>query len=854
MALSSPGLGSNLDVNSIVRQLMAVEAQPLTKLATKEASYQAKLSAYASLRGGLSAFQTAIGALSSPSKFQSYSSSTSESGIVSATTSSQAVPGTYNINVTQLAQSQTLTTSGQTSTTTAIGTGTLTFQFGTISAAGTTLSSAVASGGIAAGSLSINGTTIVTDASTNSAKALATQINLVSSTTGVTATAQTTDTGALGAFTATAGGTYTLTVDGVDIITNGAAGTDGATIDTRLTDATVLANLQTAGISFSGSAAAGTLKFTKADGSNVAIQESGGGTTGGFTTTIGIGTTKTFTSSVYLSPGNVTIGGSDPTLAGFTAGTMPENGVYSNSAFTQDASQASGTVTIDSTNNTLQGIRDAINKANIGVTATIVSDGSASPYHLVLTSKKTGVTSSMKITATGDAALQDLLAYNPADAAGQKLTETTAAKSTALSVNGIAISSTTTTVSDAIQGVTLKLSKSGSTTLTVSRDTNGITSAVNGFVKAYNDINKTLKDLMAYDPETKQGGPLIGDATVRSVQTGIRQLLSKSIPELTGNIKTLSDIGVSFQKDGTLSVDSTKLQNAITNNFDQIAQLFAAYGTTTDSLSSFVSSTSATQPGTYAVVLTQAATQGTLKGNADLTAGSTVIDAGTKMNFTVDGTTASVELTAGTYSSSELAAMVQSTINGTTAFTDLDISVQASIDSNGFLNVVSDRYGSASNVSVVSDAGTSATVLFGASSTSEVGKDVAGTIGGITATGSGQHLTGATGSVTEGLKILIQGSTIGSRGTITFTRGYADQFTKLIDSYIGTSGTIASRTNGINQSIKDIGKSRESLTERLEAVEKRYRAQFAALDKVISGMSQTSSFLTQQLANLPTIE
>ncbi|HYC42131.1 MAG TPA: flagellar filament capping protein FliD [Noviherbaspirillum sp.] len=854
MALSSPGLGSNLDVNGIVRQLMAVESQPLTKLATKEASYQAKLSAYGSLSGGLSAFQSAVAALSNPSKFLSYSSSTSESGIVSATTSSKAVPGTYNINVTQLAQAQTLTAAGKTSTTAAVGTGTITFQFGSISAAGTTLGAGVAAGGIAAGSLSINGTTIVTSASTNSAKALAAQVNLLKSTTGVTATAQTTDTGALGAFSATAGGTYTLKVDGVNIIENGAVGTDGSTIDTRLTDAGVLANLQTAGISFTGSAALGTLKFTKTDGSNIAIQESGGGTTGGFTTTVGIGTTKTVTSSVYLSPGNVTIGGNDPSLAGFTAGTMPADGIYSNSAFTQDASQASGTVTIDGTNNSLQGIRDAINKANLGVTASIVSDGSASPYHLVLTSNKTGVTSSMKISVTGDDALKDLLAYNPADPSGQKLTETTAAKSTALTVNGIAISSASKSISEAIEGITLKVTKTGTTTLTVARDTNAITSAVNGFVKAYNDLNKTLKDLSAYNAETKQGGPLVGDATVRSVQTGIRELLSKSVPELTGNIKTLSDIGVSFEKDGTLSVNSSKLQNAVTNNFDKIAQLFAAYGTTSDSLSSFVSSTSATRAGTYAVVLTQTATQGTLKGNAALTAGSTVISAGTKMNFTVDGATASVALTAGTYSASELASMVQSAINGTTAFVDAGSSVQASIDSDGFLNVVSNRYGSASKVSVSSDTGTSPTTLFGNGSSSDPGKDVAGTIGGVTATGSGQHLTGATGSPMEGLKILIQGNTAGSRGTISFARGYADQFGKLLDSYIGTSGTISSRTNGINKSIKDLGKTRESMTERLAAVEKRYRAQFAALDKVISGMSKTSSFLTQQLANLPKIE
>ena len=104
------------------------------------------------------------------------------------------------------------------------------------------------------------------------------------------------------------------------------------------------------------------------------------------------------------------------------------NGVYTGASFAENPDQPSGSITIDSSNNSLQGIRDAINKAGLGVTATIVADGSAEPNRLVLTSDKTGAASSMKITVDGDAALQNLLGYDPADGGAQKLSQTSAAQ------------------------------------------------------------------------------------------------------------------------------------------------------------------------------------------------------------------------------------------------------------------------------------------------------------------------------------------------------------------------------------------------------------------------------------------
>ena len=854
MALSSPGIGSNLDVNGIIKQLMAVEQQPLIALAKKEASYQAKLSAYGSLKGALTAFQSAAAALNSPSKFQAMSTTTGDAGIVKASATSQAAVGSYSVNVSQLAQAQTLLSSGLTSTSEAIGSGastTLTFQFGTISggtyvSAGSKLSTSVAANGIAANSLSINGTTIVTNSATNSAKNLATQINLLTATTGVTATAQATNTGALGTFTATAGAaTYTLDVGGVNIITNASVGTTAADIDARLIDPGVAANLTAAGITFTGTAAGGNLAFAKADGANIAIQESGAGATGGFASTVGAGTTKTFTSSVSLSSGSaITIGGSSPLMAGFATGVAPNT--YTAATFTQDSSQAIGSVTIDSTNNSMQGIRDAINKANLGVTATIISNSSSN--RLVLTSNKTGETSSMKISVSGDATISDLLAYDPAGT--QKLTQTAIGQNALASVNGVAVQNATNTISDAIQGVTLTVSKAGTAAVNVLRDTAAVTAGVNGFVKAFNDLNKTLKDLSAYNAETKVGGPLVGDATIRNVQAGLRQTLSTTINHLTGKLKSLSDVGVAFQKDGTLAVDSSKLQKAINENFSEMGSLFAAMGTATDSLVSYSASTAATKAGKYDVNITTLASQGKLTGSqaANLTITAGVNDS---LSVTIDGTTASVSLLAGTYTISQLTGHLQSAINGMSTFSSAGLAVKVTADGSNVITVESNKFGSTSSVAIT---GIGAANLLGAAPTSTAGVDVAGNIGNLTATGSGQTLTGSSGSDVEGLKLQITGSTLGSRGYLTFTRGYAYHLQTLVDGYLGSSGIVSGRTSGIDTSIKNIARQRESIEDRLVNTERRLRAQFSALDVALSSMTRTSTYLQQQLSNLPKIE
>ena len=668
---TSATTSSNIDVAGIVSQLMTVEQRPLTLLAQKEASYNAKLTAYGSIKGAVSSFSDAMSGLSDISKLQALTATSSDTSAATVTASSTAVAGSYSLNVTTLAQAQKLAAAGQTSQTSAIGTGTLTFDFGTIT-----------------------------------------------------------------------GGTLNA-------------------------------------------------------------------------------------SGKYDAPG------------GGLATSFDLNG------------NGTKTVTIGASNNTLQGIRDAINSAKIGVTATIVNDGSASPYRLVLSSDSMGKNNSIRISVAGDPALSNLLAHDPTTTT-QNLAETATATNAVFKLNGIDVTKNSNTVTDAIQGVTLNLLKAPTATpvnVTVVQDTSAVNTAAANFVKAYNDLNTALRSNSSYDAATKKGGILQGDSVVLTLEAQVRAILNTAVSNTSGSLTTLSQIGVAFQQDGTLKLDTAKLNTAISNNFNDIKSLFAAVGSTTDSMVAYSSATTNTKSGSYAVNITQMATQGGVTGNVNLIPGTTIA-AGTAVNVTLDGTTALVPLTAGVgYTPAALAAMIQSAINGVSAFSALGSSVTATTDGvTGFMTLTSNRYGGGSNISMADGAGTPV-ANFGMGVAGTAGVDVTGTIGGGAALGIGQFLTSTAGNATD-LKIQISGGTTGARGTINYSQGYAYLLNQFATSMLASDGPLDNKTKGISTSITSIGKQRDALNLRLASIQKNYIKQFSALDAMLGSMNSTSSFLTQQLSKL----
>ena len=408
--LSSAGIGSGLDVNSIVTQLIAVEQQPLAALALKEATFQSRLAGLGSIKGALTALQTVAATLAGSGTAQ-FRAVSSDASFLSSSASSSAVTGSYSVAVSQLAQAQKLIAAGQTGTTDAIGAGaatTLTFSFGTIA-----------------------------------------------------------------------------------------------------------------------------------------------------------------------------------------GGTLSTGGIYAGADFTADTGKLPLTVVIGSANNTLAGIRDAINAADGGVTASIVNDGSGTPYRLALSVDDSGAASSLKIDVSGEAAIGTLLAYDPEGT--QNLSQTQASKNALLTIDGVPITSPDNSVADAIQGVTLTLAKitSGTpVTVTVARDANTLTQTVAAFVNAYNGLNNALASM------TGKGAPLQGNIGALSLQRQVRNSIGGA--QVPGSaLSVLSQIGVAFQKDGSLKFDATVLGAATASNPDAVSALVAAAGSRLGAVAtSMLGSTGPIQSGT----------------------------------------------------------------------------------------------------------------------------------------------------------------------------------------------------------------------------------------------------------------
>lgn len=476
-SISSAGIGSGLDVNGIITQLMNIEKQPLTALDTKEAGYQSKLTSYGTLKSAVGSLQSAARALKSTTLYSSMSAKTGDSAVFGASANTAAQAASYSIQVVDRAQTQAISSQ---------------------------------------------------------------------------------------AF-------------------------------------------------------------------------------------------PTITSDVAVADGKIKI----------------ELGTFSGGIFTADPDKTASTINIAATGSSLEEIRDAINNANAGVRANLVYVGDAG-YKLTLTSKDTGAKNSIKLTVmdTSDVVQNDntglaRLSFDPAAAAGtgKEFDVNTVAQDAHLKIDGLDVYRTTNTISDAITGVTLSLASQGTTTLTVSKDSSSAKSALDAFVKAYNDVSKQLREATAYNASTKQGSILTGDSGARSLQTALREMIGYSRSAAGSSFATLSDLGIALQRDGSLIFSSSK--------FD--------------------------------------------------------------------------------------AAMSSSTTN------------------------VGDLLGS----------------------------------------------------------------------TSTSAPGIAVRMTAVLDGILSGTGILASRTEGINRSIADVGRQRETLSRRLVQIEQRYRKQFSGLDALVASMQKTSQFLTQQLANLP---
>jgi flagellar hook-associated protein 2 len=226
---------------------------------------------------------------------------------------------------------------------------------------------------------------------------------------------------------------------------------------------------------------------------------------------------------------------------------------------------------------TLADIRDAINKAsgNTGVQATLLNGTQGT--RLILTSRQTGAEHAIMVAASGGDGGLAALDYDPNGT--MNLQEMDLARDALVNISGFPVSSANNAIDEAIQGVTINLLKAeegAEFTLTVGFDSASVTTRIQSFVTEYNNMQAQLTKLGSYDAASKAGGPLLGDALLRSIQQDMRRGLTSPVAGIAGDFTALASIGITTTATGTLVLDSAKLNKALSADADAVAQLFGS--------------------------------------------------------------------------------------------------------------------------------------------------------------------------------------------------------------------------------------------------------------------------------------
>ncbi len=869
------GLVSGLDFNQLVDQLMEIERRPVQALDTRRVVLEQELSAFQEFKTRLLGLRDAADALNRVVDFQKLSSRLSSSNpsldaedVLSVSLSDEASPGTFDIEVTTLAEAQSISSGSFTDSSSALG---------------------------LSGTILINGQAIDIVASDTLADVREKVNNSNSGATPSLVTAT------------------ILTVSETDhrlILTSSVEGAEGISILDASSDASNL--LQALGFTTSGE------QIKNQDGALVDSD-----TFANMTTAVG--------TLLDLSSPN--------------SGTIQIKGEG---------------IAIDLSTDSLSEISDAINEKSgtTGVTASVeaVTEDGVTLYKLQLTG----------VAGVGDFTDDENILETLGIIEGVLADELNAGVDAEFTVNGsIDVTRSSNTVDDLVEGVTLNLLASApGTTITVhvERDLEEVRKVIDNFVDAYNDLQDFVEEQQAYDEETEVGGPLQGDAGMLAVRSSVHEILGKTFPGLDTDYDTLAEVGLSIDKEGRLELDGAILTAAMGANFKAVRSVFVGEGTATSSDVRVIAFGKVTEPGTYAVNITQAATQSSVTGTQDLGSG---IASDTSITITDDATgrSATVNLTTGddiddivSKINSELQAERTEVLTGSASNTDSSTGLEIT-DATLFQNVSganvqdgdtidftgTDRLGNSISGSFTVESAASATIrdflsaieesfsngviasvnssgrivitdvaagdsaltltitennegggsldfgtitetttgryaieitaskdagdqlvltsdAYGSDGTFDVtdsdvlgiyqtnmvdGVDVEGTINGESATGNGQILVGDDDQPkTAGLHLRILGSATGDRGTVTLSFGAAERvFRTLHFATDIVDGIIPSRIRAVQRSIDYLGDRMELMEDRLDRKREQLIKKFVRLETTLARLQTQSVYL-----------
>ena len=756
--LSDQGLVSGLNTSAIISALLASYEAPIANLQSEQSNINSQVTLWQKIQSDIQNLQSAAGALSTSADWGATSATSSNANVATATTSPDATTGSVSFSVDQLAAGQILVSGGTVASTA-----------DQITTAGSLL---VSAGGAAIGLSSLVGNALslgaqVVDVTQASAAASTSAATALGTSTTISSTNDTLD--------ATVNGTsYALAI---------ASGTyDPAQLASAITTAAQAAGAPLAA-SLNGS---GEIQLaTTTQGSTASLQITGG------TALSSLGL-STMTSAVVGIDAVVSVNGTTTTLNALAAGDTVTLNAPSGSITATIGPTGGlfvGSITADEVstgNGSLASVVSAINGADAGLTASAVANGSGG-YLLELASSSTGVNASIGI------------APNAFSSSLGTLSQAQAAQDAEISLGGAGgpvISSATNTVLGLLPGLEVSLASVSSTPVTVSVTANSaaMSSAVSSFVTAANTLLSEISSNSKYDQATATGGPLLGSVTAGQITQDVLSVFSTASG--TSSLGNLSAVGIT-ENQGTINFNQQAFVTAFQANPTAVQDLFAQGGSFAPAASAYAGQVSliyagnGTAAGSYSIVVDQSATQASDTGTVPYASSTATVASSDTLAVTGGGQTATYDVTAGQSLSQVASGLDQ-------AFAAAGMSLSAQVVSSGgssYLQIVAGQYGTAGDFSVT-ESGTD----FGLGG-SFTGQNIAGTINGVTASGSGQILSAPTTDPSLGglsLQVAVSGITSATAiGSYTYSPGAAQQLASLAASLTAPSGQVTTEISGL---------------------------------------------------------
>ncbi len=809
------GIESGLNTEQIMSAYLQIDEAPLTQLQDQQTTVNNQVTAYQTIEQQLQALQTAADQVSAPGAFSSaISASSTDASVATATTGTGATLGSTTFSVDHLATADTLVSSG------------------TVASVNDVVSSGnllIASGASALGIGSISGTGLTTGPHTIAV----TQTSAGASVAGSSAIASSTQISA-------SNDQLSVSIDGTASSFTIATGTYTAQ---QLASAvgTASGGLLTATINNAGQ----LVLATSEQGSQATLQISSGSANGALGLSAG--------DAVSGTDGVITVDGQANTVTDIAAtGSTPVT-LSSGSGGSVQANLAAGGLTAGSItaqnisvgNGSLASVVSAINAANAGVTAESLDVGQ-NQFALSISSNTTGAANDVSV---------DLSVFSSSGLG--PLVTTTAGQDAVISLGGpggYEVHSASNTVTGLMPGVSIALQgvSSSPVTVTVSPDGQAAASLVQSFVTAANTVLQTISTDTAYNQTTNTAGPLNGDFQLENlgqqILATVGQAIGTSSAADPGTAGSAAGLSIDA-KTGQINFDSSTFASDYTKNPSGVAQLFTQGGTFTPGSSSpagdgdvsLVYANDKSEPGSYAVVVSQSATQADDTGTASFTSGAATLSAAETYTVSSGGASASYGVQAG-----QSLAQVASGLD--TAFAQAGLDLSAQVVENGSassLQITSSDYGSQASFSVTS----SGADQLGLVGSSFAGSNVVGTINGVAASGDGQVLAApVTDPALAGLSLLVTTPGITSStslGQFNYTAGLAGGLANLMASASATpSGELPSKISAMQHTSKQLGDQITVEQQMVVQQQQQLEAEFNNLEATLATLKSQSSYLS----------